>query len=141
MRHVVFRLHKERYALPLEAVREVVVAPEKYSHIPHATEVMKGVMTRRGRVVPVVNLERLLDLPSAEPSVGKVVLLNVPRRELGLLVLEVEGIASLDRVVGPTTSASPQALVRGIARAGPLAITVLDVEALDAAVATSLASR
>ena len=33
MRHVVFRLEKDRYALPLDAVREVVVAPERYSRV------------------------------------------------------------------------------------------------------------
>jgi len=85
LRHVIFRLDKDRYALPLDTVREVVNAPEHYSRVPHAKDSVKGVMTLRGRVVPVVDLGRLLTV-GAQASGGKVVLLELSRRELGLLV-------------------------------------------------------
>lgn len=135
MRHVIFRLDRDRYALPLDAVREVVNAPEKYSRVPHAKDAVKGVMTLRGRVVPVVDLARLLAL-SMQPPGGKVVLLELVRRELGLLVTEVEGIESIEKV---GTQARSSRLVRGLARVGPLTVTVLDVEGVDAAVAASFA--
>ena len=93
-------------------------------------------MTLRGRVVPVVDLGRLLTL-ELQPAGGKVVLLELVRRELGLLVTEVEGIESIEKV-GPQGRASR--VVRGLARVGPLTVTVLDVEGLDAAVAASFAS-
>ena len=136
MRHVIFRLDKDRYALPLDAVREVVNAPEHYSRVPHAKDSVKGVMTLRGRVVPVVDLGRLLTV-GAQASGGKVVLLELSRRELGLLVTEVEGIESIEKV-GAQARASR--VVRGLARVGPLSVTVLDVEGLDAAVAASFAN-
>ena len=136
MRHVIFRLDKDRYALPLDAVREVVNAPEHYSRVPHAKDSVKGVMTLRGRVVPVVDLGRLLTV-GAQASGGKVVLLELSRRELGLLVSEVEGIESIEKV-GAQARASR--VVRGLARVGPLSVTVLDVEGLDAAVAASFAN-
>lgn len=135
MRHVIFRLDRDRYALPLDAVREVVNAPEKYSRVPHAKDAVKGVMTLRGRVVPVVDLARLLTL-ALQPTGGKVVLLELVRRELGLLVTEVEGIESIEKV---GTQARSSRLVRGLARVGPLTVTVLDVEGVDAAVAASFA--
>jgi purine-binding chemotaxis protein CheW len=136
LRHVIFRLDKDRYALPLDAVREVVNAPEHYSRVPHAKDSVKGVMTLRGRVVPVVDLGRLLTV-GAQASGGKVVLLELSRRELGLLVTEVEGIESIEKV-GAQARASR--VVRGLARVGPLSVTVLDVEGLDAAVAASFAN-
>ena len=136
MRHVIFRLDKDRYALPLDAVREVVNAPEHYSRVPHAKDSVKGVMTLRGRVVPVVDLGRLLTV-GAQAEGGKVVLLELSRRELGLLVSEVEGIESIEKV-GAQARASR--VVRGLARVGPLSVTVLDVEGLDAAVAASFAN-
>lgn len=136
MRHVIFRLDKDRYALPLDAVREVVNAPEHYSRVPHAKDSVKGVMTLRGRVVPVVDLGRLLTV-GAQASGGKVVLLELSRRELGLLVSEVEGIESIEKV-GAQARASR--VVRGLARVGPLSVTVLDVDGLDAAVAASFAN-
>ncbi len=136
MRHVLFRLERDRYALPLDAVREVVVAPERYTRVPHAGPSMKGVMTLRGRVVPVVDLAKLLSLPGDSPG-GKVVLLELSRRELGLLVTDVEGIEPIDKV-GPQPR--PSRLVRGVTRVGALPVTVLDVDGLDAAVAASFAN-
>ena len=142
MRHVVFRLEKDRYALPLDAVREVVVAPERYSLVPHAGPQVKGVMTLRGRVVPVVDLSKLLTRPASaqgEPTTpAKIVLLELPRRDLGLLVTEVEGIEPIEKV-GPQPR--PSRLVRGLTRVGALSVTVLDVDGLDAAVAASFANE
>ena len=117
-------------------MREVVNAPEQYSRVPHAKDSVKGVMTLRGRVVPVVDLGRLLTL-GLQPAGGKVVLLELVRRELGLLVTEVEGIESIEKV---GTQARASRVVRGLARVGPLTITVLDVDGLDAAVAASFAN-
>lgn len=136
MRHVIFRLERDRYALPLDAVREIVNAPESYSRVPHAKDAVKGVMTLRGRVVPVVDLARLLTL-APSPGRGKVVLLELVRRELGLLVTEVEGIERIEKV---GTQARASRMVRGLARVGPLTVTVLDVEGLDTAVAASFAN-
>lgn len=136
MRHVIFRLDRDRYALPLDAVREIVNAPESYSRVPHAKDAVKGVMTLRGRVVPVVDLARLLTLAPG-PGKGKVVLLELVRRELGLLVTEVEGIERIEKV---GTQARASRMVRGLARVGPLTVTVLDVEGLDTAVAASFAN-
>ena len=138
MRHVIFFLDRDRYALPLDAVREVVHEPEHFSRVPHAKDSVKGVMTLRGRVVPVVDLGRLLALSLQPPGKGKVVLLELVRRELGLLVTEVEGIESIEKV-GPQGRASR--MVRGLARVGPLTVTVLDVEGVDAAVSASFANH
>lgn len=142
MRHVVFRLERDRYALPLDAVREVVNAPERYSRVPHTRDAVRGVMTLRGRVVPVADLARLLSDAAAPASSegeagGKVVLLELARRELGLLVTEVEGIEHIEK---GSLQARPSRMVRGVARVGPLTVTVLDVEGLDAAVAACITS-
>lgn len=134
MRHVIFRLDRERYALPLASIREVVVAPATYTRVPRAPASLRGVMNLRGRVVPVVDLKSLLSpTPGAasKPGAGKVVLLDLGRRELGLLITDVDGIESIEKM-GPGGRASPT--VRGLARVGALAITVLDPDGLDSAV-------
>lgn len=137
VRHVIFSLDQDRYALPLDAVREVIVAPERYTRVPHAKDSMRGVMTLRGRVVPVVDLARLLGLRGELVLGGKVVLLELTQRELGLLVSEVNSIESVERVGSEAPSSR---LVRGLARVGAYTITILDVAGLDAAVAASVAN-
>jgi purine-binding chemotaxis protein CheW len=141
VRHVIFRLEKDRYALPLSAIREVVAVPAKFSRVPRAPAHVRGIMNLRGRVVTVVELSALLhaDGSPRELSVGtKVVLLDRGRRELGLLVTEVDGIEMIEKI-GPAPPKAPST-VKGIARLGALAVTVLEPEALDAAVAQSFGS-
>ncbi len=139
MRHVVFRLEKDRYALPLAAVREVVEAPRAFTRVPRAPAAVRGVMNLHGRVVTVVDLFALLALegiPVSTPS--KVVLLDRGRRELGLLITDVDGIETIDKVGLSTRSGIS---VKGLARLGALAITVLDADGLDTAVAQAFTSR
>lgn len=132
MRHVIFRVEKERYGLPLSAVREVVVPPDSFSRVPRAPPPVRGVMNLRGRVVTVVELRHLLGLPEGRSKAERVVLLDRGRRDLGLLVTDVDGIESIERVAQAPGKA--EAAVRGVARLKGLAVTVLDPEGLDAAV-------
>ncbi|MDX2009408.1 MAG: chemotaxis protein CheW [Myxococcaceae bacterium] len=140
MRHVLFRLEKDRYALPLSAIREVIVAPETWTRVPRAPRAVRGVMNLRGRVVPVVDLRELLDVPGVPTSPpGRVVLLDRGRRELGLLISDVDGIESLEKVGPPAPRAS--LAVKGLARLGALPVTVLDPDALDATVARAFTTK
>jgi purine-binding chemotaxis protein CheW len=136
LRHVVFRLEKDRYALPLSAIREVVVVPARFSRVPRSPAHVRGIMNLRGRIVTVVELAALLKPEGTEPSKGgKIVLLDRGRRELGLLVTEVDGIEVIEKVGAAPPKAPPT--VKGVARLGALALTVLEPDALDAAVAAS----
>lgn len=133
MRHVIFRVEKERYALPLSAVREVVVPPDMWSRVPRAPPAVRGVINLRGRVVTVVELARLIGLSEPPTPPQKIVLLDRGRRDLGLLVTDVDGIEEIEKV-GPAPGKHTGA-VRGVARLKGLAVTVLDPEGVDSAVA------
>jgi len=132
VRHVIFRVDKERYGLPLAAVREVVVPPERFTRVPRAPAAVTGVMNLRGRVVTVVELRQLLGLPDGALPPSRVVLLDRGRRDLGLLVTEVDGIEAVERVTPAPGKAVPA--VRGVTRLRGQAVTVLDPEGLDSAV-------
>jgi purine-binding chemotaxis protein CheW len=132
VRHVVFRVERERYGLPLPAVREIVVPPERFTRVPRAPAAVRGVMNLRGRVVTVVELGALLALPQGGQPLGKIILLDRGRRDLGLLVTEVESIESLERI-SPAPGRQVPAL-KGVARVAGLALTVLDPEGVDEAV-------
>lgn len=138
-RHVVFRVQSGLYALPLAAVREVVVTPEVFSRVPRAPAAVTGVINLRGRVVTVVDLGPVLGCPEPRQAAAKLLLLDRGRRDLALGVSEVEGIEQLE-----TPSAEPEqstGLVRGVARLGSATVNVLDVEGLDARVAALFRGR
>jgi purine-binding chemotaxis protein CheW len=138
VRHVVFRLGRDRYALPLSAIREVVVAPVRYTRVPRAPASVRGVVNLRGRVVPVIDLAMLLEVARAGERQERVILLELGRRELGLLITEIDGVEAIEKLSSPSRG-SPA--VRGVARLGALAVTVLDPQGVDATVAQAFASR
>lgn len=140
MRHVILLVEKERYALPLESVREVFVPPSVWSRVPSAPPPIRGVINLRGRVVMLVDLRMLLGIAGGEGRpADKVVLLERGRRDLALLVTDVEGIESVEKIIAGPGRAG--AAVRGIARLQRSAITVLDVEGIDGAVAALFAIK
>ncbi|HXX31139.1 MAG TPA: chemotaxis protein CheW [Myxococcaceae bacterium] len=138
-RHVVFRVDSGRYALPLSAVREVVITPELVTRIPRTGAAVTGVINLRGRVVTVVDLRPLLGLGTPDAPAAKVLLLDRGRRDLGLGVSEVEGIEQLERVVRSATEGMD--LVRGVARLGAVQVGVLDVDLLDVRVTALFRGR
>ncbi len=130
-RHVVFRVESGRYALPLAAVREVVVAPDVFTRVPRTPAAVTGVVNLRGRVVTVVDLRPVLGLGEAVGPAAKLLLLDRGRRDLALGVADVEAIEALSH---PSDAAETTALVRGVARLGNLEVNLLNVETLEARV-------
>lgn len=131
-RHVLFRVARERYALPLQAVREVVLPQPPFALVPRAAGAVRGVMNLRGRVVAVVDLAELMGLepqPLAAGA-GQVVILEREKRALGLLIAGVLGVEPL--VVGEGGAAG---VVLGVASASMGAVTLLAPDALVAAAA------
>jgi purine-binding chemotaxis protein CheW len=133
LRHVLFRVDGRRYALPLSAVREVVVTPELFTRVPRAPAVVTGVINLRGRVVTVVDLRGVLGLGSAVSPAPKLLLLDQGRRDLALGVTEVEGIEQLECL--DNGAPDPTGLLQGVAQLGDGEVQVLDAGALDARVA------
>ncbi len=127
MRHVVFRVASERFALPLEAVREVVLPQPPFARVPRSSDAVRGVMNLRGRVVAVVDLAALMGLAPQrlEAGAGHVLILDHGKRALGFLIGGVLGVEPL----APPEDA-PQGVVRGVAAASAGAVTVLGAEAL-----------
>ncbi len=127
MRHVVFRVAGERYAIPLEAVREVVVPQPPFARVPRAPEAVRGVMNLRGRVVAVVDLAQLVGL-APQPlrgGAGQVLILEHAKRALGFLIGGVLGVEAIALPEG-----TDPGLVRGVAPAASGAVTLLAPDAL-----------
>ncbi len=56
---VLFPLGEKRFALPAEIVNEMAVT-DRVQSFPHTTPLMGGVLVRRGRIVPVCDVARVL---------------------------------------------------------------------------------
>jgi purine-binding chemotaxis protein CheW len=127
VRHVVFRAAGERFALPLAAVREVVVPQPPFARVPRVSEAVRGVMNLRGRVLPVVDLAPLVGLPP-QPLLGgqgQVLVLEREKRSLGLLIAQVIGV---EPVVLPAPG--DDRILRGVVVIKGSAVSVLATDGL-----------
>lgn len=101
-----FTLADQDYALPLDAVAEVLALPSALAALPHTDKVLLGVFSFRDRVLPAVALRALLGLPE-RPALGteRAVIIRIGGDRLALVVDRISGIlrAAPDRV-GPAPS-------------------------------------
>lgn len=63
---VLFPLGKKRFALPAERVTELA-RPDEMQVFPHTTPLVTGVLMRRGRIVPVLDIAQVVLGPAAPP--------------------------------------------------------------------------
>ncbi len=133
VRHVLFRAGGERFALPLAAVREVVIPQAPFARVPRGGPAVRGAMNLRGRVVGVVDVAALLGVGEErlEGGRGQVVILDRDRRGLGLLVGQVLSVEPLL----PAGGEPPGSMVRGVGQVGGAAVTLLDADAVAAGAA------
>lgn len=100
---VVFALHGEQYGVPIATVREIVQYRPPTATAA-ATGLIRGLISLRGEVLPVVDLSSRL---GREPHTGdgaQIVVLALAEGSLGLIVDHVEGVR---RVPADRISPSP----------------------------------
>lgn len=125
---VLFPIRKRRFALPAEALRELA-PPVRLHKFPHSSQLIVGVIIRRGRMIPVYDAGTLL---ADSPSTTHRFYLIVQRHqdETGeLAAIPVDGECEL---VNAAVEVSPdrQKHVFGTAMVGGELVHVLDVASL-----------
>ena len=93
---IAFRLGGQEFCLDIMSVRDIrgwtPTTPR-----PHSSDYVKGVITLRGAVLPVVDLAARLGFPPAEPSARHVIIITqVGNQTVGLLVDAVSDILTVD---------------------------------------------
>jgi purine-binding chemotaxis protein CheW len=130
------------FALPIEAVREIVMVPQ-ITPVPDVGPFIRGVINLRGRIVPVMDLALRLGFgrgPS-HPD-GRILVVEHNREQLGLLA---EDASEVLRIPAEAVSAPPElagggsGAVRGVARLADRMLLVLDLDRVLADPTTPLA--
>ena len=102
---VTFEVSQQEFGLPLEAVQEIVPAPETTAQVPRSEALVVGVMPYRDTLLPLLSLRGLLGFSGSASPDGrdKVVVTHVGGVLVGLLADRVRTIVSADpRLVEPT---------------------------------------
>jgi purine-binding chemotaxis protein CheW len=128
-----FRLGTEEYALLVEQVREVIKLWEITS-VPNTPDYVLGVLSLRGKVLPVIDLCKRLGLPSgARDGRARIIVVSLDDEETGLIVDRVTGVVRLlPKDVRPAPDTISQGVgeefLRGIARKDDKLYILLDIE-------------
>lgn len=138
---LVFQLSNERYAVPLNKVKEVIRLA-KITHVPHVPTFFKGIINLRGKIISVMDLRAKMGLAQEEykPKQTCIVITEVDGMTLGAIVDDVLEVAGYEAADVESTldiqSEVARDFVIGVAkREGDLTLLLdigktLDVEAL-----------
>jgi purine-binding chemotaxis protein CheW len=122
--HLLVALGEDRYALPVEQVREVLRSTV-LTPVPGAPAAVRGVLNLRGEIVPALDTAALLEL-SATGRPGAMVVVEAAGLRAGLAVHALIDVVSLPLGLEP----SDDAALLGSALVGGSLIGVIDVPAL-----------
>ncbi len=92
---VVFTLGTEQYALPIEQVHEIIRYDEPRS-VASRIEWVRGVISLRGRIVPVYDLAARLQVSSELTDRTKIVIVEAGAETAGVIVDDVEEVLTVE---------------------------------------------
>lgn len=129
---VSFFLAQEEYAVDVRLVQEIIRVTE-ITQVPRAPEFIKGVINLRGRIIPVVDLKRRLNLGEVEfTRQARIVVVKVRDRLTGLLV---DGASQVQKVPVSSIEPPPEEVVevdvnyiRGVAKLEKRLIILVDLQ-------------
>jgi purine-binding chemotaxis protein CheW len=92
---VVFAMAKELYGVSIQSVHEIVKVPD-ITQVPDAPGYLVGVINLRGKIIPVIDLRKRLNLSGAERTkTSRVLITENEGRFVGLLVDAVSEVLKL----------------------------------------------
>ncbi len=128
---LVFVLGTEEYGVDILKVQEIR-GYEKVKPIPAAPEYLKGVMSLRGIIVPVIDLRVKFGLEAKYDSFTVVVILRVAKRIIGVVV---DGVSDVVQLTASEVKPAPnlgslvdQSYLAGVATREERMIMLMDIE-------------
>ena len=95
-RYLCFSLGKEKFAMPLLQVKEVIANTETTA-IPQSPVYYRGIMNLRGQVISVIDLRTKLKIGKTETSTETtIVILDISGLFLGVVVDSVDSVTSFE---------------------------------------------
>ena len=134
---VVFSLGEEEYALPITQVHEIIRYTEPRS-VASSDPSVRGVISLRGKILPVYDLATRLGVEHADVTEAKIVIVETAEDMAGVVVDDVEEVITIS---GDQLDEAPTAGGRGIdgiAKIGDRLVVLLDPEGIVGAASAAI---
>lgn len=126
---VVFSLHGEEYALPITRVQEIIRYTEPRT-VASDIAWIKGVISLRGKIVPVYDLTARLGLESSRSEHSKIVIVETANEQAGVIVDDVEEVVTVDSDQLEDVPAAGSDAIESIAKIGDRLVILLNPEGI-----------
>ena len=135
---VVFALGREGYALPIRRVQEIVRYAEPRA-VAAADAWIRGVISLRGDVLPVVDLGMRLSLPGETAPEQKIIVVDTEEGRAGIVVDEVEEVITVSPEQLDALPIVGTDAIDAVAKLGERLVLLLSPDRLLAGVARAVA--
>lgn len=132
MKAVTFTLVDKEYAVAVEKIREVI-RMRKITPIPDSAAFVEGVISLRGKVIPLINLRKKLGLGLAELTrANRIIITQCGRHVLGVIVDKITDVITLDEasIEAPDAVLKEAKYLIGLGKIGKRLILLADIEKL-----------
>jgi purine-binding chemotaxis protein CheW len=132
--YVTFAIDERQFGVDIMSVAEIrqwsATTP-----LPHQPEWNRGVLNRRGAIVPVHDLRARLGGPLTEPTPSHVVVIaSIRGQSVGILVDAVSDILTVQaddiRPLPPTVAETDEGTIGGLVESGDSTVALLDLDRL-----------
>jgi len=136
---VVFTLGTEHYALAIQQVHEIIRYSEPRS-VASRADWVRGVISLRGRIVPVYDLAARLGVPSEPTEQTKIVIVEAGSETAGVIVDGVEEVLTVEDDQMQEAPGADSTLIDSIAKIGTRLVVLLKPSAIFTEAEVALAS-
>lgn len=103
---LIFQLGEENYGLPIASVDEVIRVPADVTRMPGAPAFVTGVISLRGRVVPLIDQRSRFDCPASPQTVAsRAIVVTVGKLQAGFVV---DAVSEVKALPAAALSAAPE---------------------------------
>ena len=129
---VAFRLANEIYGVDISVIHEIIRLHE-ITQIPRTSPDIEGVVNLRGRIVPILDLRKRLELPAAERTGGtRIIVVTIRECTVGMVVDSVIGVVKLpeSRIEPPSPLVSDLEtdFIRGVGKMDDNLVILLNIQ-------------
>ncbi|WP_129408204.1 chemotaxis protein CheW [Marinitoga lauensis] len=128
-----FEISNQEFGIDVEYV-EMVIEKEDITPVPNSRDFIEGIVNLRGRIVPVFDLTKILDLDIDEDfDFDSIIIMKHEKEELGILVNKVNNVISFNDEeldILPAKSGKFIGKVNGVLKINNRLIVYLNLEKL-----------
>ena len=110
MKILIFSVGEKDYGADITQVREVI-RKRKVTPVPETAVFVEGVISLRGRVIPLINLRKKFGMKSQEVPSNRIVVTTIQNHWIGILVDQVRDVVTLK----PEDITMPDEVLQGAA--------------------------